>query len=67
MSFVFLESRELPALDGCLAQLENREQCRSYASEVIRAADWYVSAPNIHLRYYLEEQTPDRFVFSAYL
>jgi hypothetical protein len=22
---------------------------------VIRAADWYVSAPNIHLRYYLEE------------
>jgi len=55
MSFVFLQSPELPSLDGCLAQIESRDQCQSYPSEVIRAADWYVSAPNIHLRYYLEE------------
>jgi len=55
VSFVFLESSELPTLNGCVAQLENREQCHAYGSEVIRAADWYVSAPNIHLRYYLEE------------
>jgi hypothetical protein len=55
MSFVFLQSAELPSLDGCLAQVESREQCRPYQSEVIRTADWYVSAPSIHLRYYLEE------------
>ena len=55
MSFVFLESADLPSLNGCLAQVENREQCQSYQNEVIRAADWYVSAPTIHLRYYLEE------------
>jgi hypothetical protein len=55
MSFVFLDSPELPALTGCLAQVEDHDQCRPYQSEVIRAADWFVSAPSIHLRYYLEE------------
>jgi len=55
MSFVFLQSLEIPSLDGGLAQIESREQCQAYGSEAIRAADWYVSAPNIHLRYYLEE------------
>ena len=55
MSFVFLDSEELPALSGCLAQVEAHQQCQPYQSEVIRLADWYVSAPNIHLRYYLEE------------
>jgi hypothetical protein len=55
MSFVFLDSPELPALRGCLAQVETREQCQAYPGEVIRSADWYVSPPNIHLRYYYEE------------
>ncbi len=43
MSFVFLESPDLPSLDGCLAQIETREQCRPYGSELIREADWYSS------------------------
>jgi hypothetical protein len=55
MSFVFLDSPELPSLCGCLVQVEDHEQCQAYSSEVIRSADWYVCAPNIHLRYYLEE------------
>lgn len=55
ISFVFLESPEVPSLGGCLAQVENREQCQPYYSEEIRTADWYVSTPAIHLRYYLEE------------
>jgi len=55
ISFVFLSCPELPALDGCLAQIENHEQVQAYQSDAIRAADWYVSAPSIHLRYYLEE------------
>ncbi len=54
ISFVFLESRELPSLTGCLAQIEHQSQCRDYGSNVIQSADWYVSAPEIHLRYYLE-------------
>lgn len=55
MSFIFLQNPELPSLDGCLAQIESHEQCQRYQSDVLRGADWYVSAPNIHLRYYLEE------------
>jgi len=55
LSFVFLENPELPALTGLLAQVENRAQCHLYSSEVIRSADWYLSTPTIHLRYYLEE------------
>jgi hypothetical protein len=57
VSFVFIDSAELPALRGCIAQLENQQQCQIYGSDVIRLADWYVSAPTVHLRYYLEEWT----------
>jgi hypothetical protein len=57
MSFVFLDSPDLSSLCGCLAQVETREQCQVYDSEVIRAADWFVSGPKIHLRYHLEEWT----------
>ncbi len=55
ISFVFLESPELPALTGLLVQVENQAQCHLYSSEVIQSADWYISTPTIHLRYYLEE------------
>ncbi len=55
MSFVFLESPDLSALNGCIAQVETQAQCHLYSSEAIRSADWYVSTPQIHLRYYLEE------------
>jgi hypothetical protein len=35
--------------------VENRHQCQVYQSAVISGAEWYVSSPSIHLRYYLEE------------
>lgn len=55
VSFVFLESDRLPALNGCVAQLENSQQSAAYGSPEIRLATWFVSGPSIHLRYYLED------------
>jgi hypothetical protein len=55
MSFVFLESSKLPSVNGCIALVENKEQCQVYGSDAIRSADWLVSTPNIHLRYCREE------------
>mgnify|MGYP006969414823 CR=1 FL=1 len=57
MSFVFATCPELPAIDGAVVQLESQAQCRAYNSEQLRNVDWYVSCPNIHLRYCLEEWT----------
>jgi hypothetical protein len=57
ISFVFLESHDLPALTGCVAMLNNHDQCDAYEDEVIRSADWFISAPQIHLRYALEDWT----------
>lgn len=55
MSFVFLCSEDAPFLNGRIALVEERAKCQFYSSEVIRAADYYVSMPYVHLRYYLEE------------
>jgi hypothetical protein len=66
LSFVFLESPELPCLTGWLAQAENQAQCHLYSSEVIRSADWYISTPTIHLRYYLEEWSDLLFAWVKY-
>jgi hypothetical protein len=55
IGFVFLDSPELPSLCGGLAQVESQPQCGAYGSDVIRSADWYVSAPSVHLRYHLED------------
>jgi hypothetical protein len=55
VSFVFLASEAAPFLEGCLAQVTGRELCRLYDSPAVNSADWYLSAPSIHLRYYLEE------------
>jgi hypothetical protein len=35
--------------------VENHQQCQSYRSDNIRQADWLISTPTIHLRYFLEE------------
>jgi hypothetical protein len=55
MSFVFLRSDDAPFLNGRMALVEEHAKCQFYSSEVIRAADYYVSMPYVHLRYYLEE------------
>jgi hypothetical protein len=66
MSFVFIESPELPSLKGCLAQIEDKTQCQSYGSETIRSADYFVSQPNIHMRYFLEEWSDMLLSFVKY-
>lgn len=57
VSFVFVQCPEFPALDGCLCQVENKEQCQAYNGQVLQAADWFITTPNIHLRYLHEEWT----------
>jgi hypothetical protein len=33
---------------------EDHGECQWYYSETIRRADWYLTNPSIHMRYYLE-------------
>ncbi len=54
ISFVFLRSHDAPFLNGCVAMVQNKAICQRHRG-VIRSADWYVSMPCIHLRYFLEE------------
>jgi HEAT repeat protein len=55
VSFVFVDCPRLPSLDGRLVLVTERKQCQEYESELVRVADWYLSTPSIHLRYFLEE------------
>lgn len=53
MSFVFL-SHEIPVLNGLIVMVEDHNECAYYTSKTIQNADWYLTNPKIHLRYYLE-------------
>lgn len=55
VSFVFLGCPELPAFDGRIARVIDHAEAQLYQAAAIRAADWVVTAADIHLRYYLEE------------
>jgi hypothetical protein len=57
MSFVFLECPDQPLLDGRLVEVATGEDCVASGSESLRDADFYLCAPSIHLRYYLEDWT----------
>lgn len=57
MSFVFLECDENPVLDGWLVERASAEDRAARAAEAAGAADLYLSAPSVHLRYYLEDWT----------
>lgn len=53
MSFVFV-SHECPELNGQLVLVEDHAECQCYESEAIKQADWFLTRPSVHLRYYLE-------------
>jgi len=53
MSFVFL-SHEIPVLNGLIVMVEDKSECAYYRSKTIQNADWFLTNPSIHLRYYLE-------------
>jgi hypothetical protein len=55
MSFVFLETPGTPFLDGRLVQVHRSEACKLYAAELIRGANFYLTAPAIELHAYLED------------
>ena len=54
ISFVFLRNPN-PGLDGIVAQVEGKDRCKQYESEIIQKADWFLRKPEIHLRYHCEE------------
>jgi hypothetical protein len=55
ISFVFLTAEDCPELDGAVVYVEDRARCQQADHELVRQADWYLTAPHIHLRYYCEE------------
>lgn len=57
MSFVFLECREYPFLDGRLVEVVSKEDCAASGALTLRGADLYLCGPSVHLRYYLEDWT----------
>lgn len=57
MSFVFLECPQHPFLDGSLVEIATSEDCAASGDAALAAADYYLCAPSVHLRYYLEDWT----------
>lgn len=55
VSFLFVSVEGMPEVEGTLVQVEGREDCSTYQDEVIQCADWFITAPKIHLRGYCEE------------
>lgn len=57
MSFVFLECAEHPFLDGRLVEVATAEDCEASGDEALRGANFCLTSPSVHLRYYLEDWT----------
>ncbi|MGZ5849821.1 MAG: hypothetical protein ACXWJN_04460 [Methyloceanibacter sp.] len=55
MSFVFLECKEHPFLDGRLVEIASIEDCPTGEGETLPAATAYLANPSIHLHYFLED------------
>jgi len=54
LSFVFASVADCPELTGMLVYVEDRPECQYYKDSLIRSADWFLTRPHIHLRYYCE-------------
>jgi hypothetical protein len=55
LSFVFASVVDCPELTGVLVYVEDRAECQYYRNSLIRSADWFLTQPRIHLRYYCED------------
>jgi hypothetical protein len=56
VSFVFLHCPEFLFLDGRIVDVYHRNEWPGLIRfDTIQAADWYACAPDLHLRYYLEQ------------
>jgi hypothetical protein len=54
VSFVFARSAACPALDGQLVLVEDGAACVEYVGTPVAGADWYLTRPHIHQRYFAE-------------
>jgi hypothetical protein len=66
MSFVFLRCPEIPPFDGRIATISDHSRSQIYRHDAIKSADWFVTTPSLHLRYYLEEWTDYLFAWVKY-
>jgi len=55
LSFVFASVAGCPELTGMLVYVEDQAECQYYKDSLIRSANWFLTRPRIHLRYYCEE------------
>jgi hypothetical protein len=54
MSFVFCVDDD-PEIDGIMVYVDEGVECLNYKDERARRADFVLTVPNVHLRYYLED------------
>jgi hypothetical protein len=54
MGFVFLNGTGWPLLDGLAVDVAEAPRCMESGLEVIRSANFHLSLPYLHLRYFLE-------------
>jgi hypothetical protein len=63
LSFVFLETKAAPFLNGRLVQVERG---KDHDAEIIREANFYLGGPKVHLHSYLEDWTDLLFSWVKY-
>jgi hypothetical protein len=63
LSFVFPRDTGWPLLDGRMVSVDDSAACAIYRSEVLRSADWHLSLPFVHLRYFAEEWSDRLFAW----
>lgn len=51
VSFVFVESEEMPSLNGHIVEVLGRESLLSNSCEAIRSADWLLESPGVYIHY----------------
>jgi hypothetical protein len=66
ISFVFLGCPEVPSLDGRLVKAVDHDLVQMYENEAIRAADWFIEEPGIHLRYSFEKWSDQLLAWVKY-
>jgi hypothetical protein len=55
ISLVFATSDDYSELKGQIVAVHGRTECQASDNESVQQADWYLTRPSIHLRYYCEE------------
>ena len=55
ISLVFATSDDHPELSGQVVAVHDRTECQASDNETVQQADWYLTRPSIHLRYYCEQ------------